>query len=261
MDGPLHLLEIRLQAIQLSPISHGPLGASLHTPGHDHRFAAMLLFPYVFRLQVRHQTQERTSEFLPATPGIRQDASWRTMLLFPRTFRIQVSHCDPGTSLRVPPGLTGDTTKRLTAHTGHEVLPHPAFPWAVDRPHSPTPPGLATGPSDSRGSSTVSAVLAVVVAHPARGPSLRRVMLSRRSSLLLPPPTSARRSTISRVTLIGFAVTGAPEGGTLRTLDAGVETDLSCSTMGCVIVPLPIRRRVSGAARPRSSHRPWPSPR
>ena len=86
MDGPLHLLEIRLQAIQLSPISHGPLGASLHTPGHDHRFAAMLLFPYVFRLQVRHQTQERTSEFLPATPGIRQDASWRTMLLSPSPF-------------------------------------------------------------------------------------------------------------------------------------------------------------------------------
>jgi hypothetical protein len=91
MDGPLHLLEIRLQAIQLSPISHGPLGASLHTPGHDHRFAAMLLFPYVFRLQVRHQTQERTSEFLPATPGIRQDASWRTMLWSPSGFHLRVS--------------------------------------------------------------------------------------------------------------------------------------------------------------------------
>jgi hypothetical protein len=82
----------------------------------------------------------------------------------------------------------------------------------------------------------------------------------RRSPLLFPPPTSARRSTTSRVTLIGFAVTGAPEGGTLRAYDAGVETDLSCSTMGCVIVPLPLRRRVSGAAHPRSSHRSWPSP-
>lgn len=61
---------------------------------------------------------------------------------------------DPRTSLRVPPGCAGDTAKRHTAHTGHEVLPHPAFPWAVDRPHSPTPLGLATGPSDSRGSST-----------------------------------------------------------------------------------------------------------
>ena len=38
----------------------------------------------------------------------------------------------------------------------------------------------------------------------------------RRSSLLFPPPTSARRSTTSRVTLIGFAVTGAPDGGTRR---------------------------------------------
>ena len=82
----------------------------------------------------------------------------------------------------------------------------------------------------------------------------------RRSSLLLPPPTSARHSTISRATLIGFAVTGAPDDGTRRARVAGVETDLSCSTMGCVIVPLPLRRRVSGAARPRSLHRPWPSP-
>jgi hypothetical protein len=82
----------------------------------------------------------------------------------------------------------------------------------------------------------------------------------RRSSLLFPPPTSAQRSTTSRITLIGFTATGAPDGGTLRACVAGVETDLSCSTMGCVIVPLPLRRRVSGAAHPRSSHRSWPSP-
>ena len=66
----------------------------------------------------------------------------------------------------------------------------------------------------------------------------------RRSPLLLPSPTSARRSTTSRATLIGFAVTGAPEGSTLRAGDAGVETDLSCSVMDCVIVPLPLGRRV-----------------
>lgn len=66
--------------------------------------------------------------------------------------------------------------------------------------------------------------------------------------------------TRSRLALIGFVVTGAPDDGTRRALVAGVETDLSCSTMGCVIVPLPLRRRVSGAAHPRSSHRPWPSP-
>src|SRR5258708_14442173 len=63
------------------------------------------------------------------------------------------------------------------SQTGHEVLPHPAFPRAVDRPHSPAPPGLATGPSDPRGSSTTR-VLAVAVARPARGPWLRGVMFS-----------------------------------------------------------------------------------
>ena len=81
-----------------------------------------------------------------------------------------------------------------SSQTGHEVLPHPAFPWAVDRPHSPTPLGLATGPSDSRGSSTVSAVLAVAVAHPARGPSLRRVVLS--TPILATTPSSDFRSTL-----------------------------------------------------------------
>jgi len=35
----------------------------------------------------------------------------------------------------------------------------------------------------------------------------------------------------------------SPEAG-----DSGAETDLSCSVLDCVIVPLPLRRRVSGAA-------------
>jgi hypothetical protein len=73
----------------------------------------------------------------------------------------------------------------------------------------------------------------------ARGPSLRRVVLSTPILATIPPPTSARRSTTSRAALIGFTATGAPDGGTRRACDAGVETDLSCSTMGCVIVPLP----------------------
>src|SRR4051794_1842216 len=83
MDGPLHRLEIRLQAIQLSPISRGSLGASLPTPGHDHRFTAMLLFPYIFQL--------------------RGKAS------------------DPGMYLRIPPGYTGDTTGRHVAP--HALVP------------------------------------------------------------------------------------------------------------------------------------------
>jgi hypothetical protein len=45
--------------------------------------------------------------------------------------------------------------------------------------------------------------------------------------------------------LIGFAVTGHRRVASCGH-DAGAETDLSCSTMGCVIVPIPIRRRVLG---------------
>jgi hypothetical protein len=85
-----------------------------------------------------------------------------------------------------------------SSQTGHEVLPHPAFPWAVDRPHSPTPPELVTGPSDPRGSSTICAVLAVVVAHPARGPSLRRVVLS--TPIIATTPSSDFRSTLHHFT-------------------------------------------------------------
>src|SRR6185312_871829 len=36
------------------------------------------LVPFTFRIQVSHQTQEPPFEFLPADPGIRQCASWRT---------------------------------------------------------------------------------------------------------------------------------------------------------------------------------------
>jgi hypothetical protein len=85
-----------------------------------------------------------------------------------------------------------------SSQTGHEVLPHPAFPWAVDRPHSSTPPELVTGPSDPRGSSTICAVLAVVVAHPARGPSLRRVVLS--TPIIATTPSSDFRSTLHHFT-------------------------------------------------------------
>ena len=87
-------------------------------------------------------------------PGRLQTATASLTCSCPRGLSPPGQSGDPRTSLRVPPGCAGDTTKRLTAHTGHEVLPHPAFPWAVDRPHSPTPLELATDPSDPQGSST-----------------------------------------------------------------------------------------------------------
>ena len=141
--------------------------------------------------------------------------------------------------------------------TGHEVLPHPAFPRAVDRPHSPAPRGLATGPSDPRGSSTrrswplqshtrLEAVrydgCAVHADH--RYYALLRLPLG-----APPVPGCAYRHRRYR----------QPQDGALRPR-IPVPRRISCSMLDCVIVPLPLRRRVSGAAHPRSTHRPWPSP-
>src|ERR1700730_11296646 len=78
VDGGLHLLEIGLQAIQLSPYSAGPAAPHARTSGHGHRFPGMLWSPSPFRIQVSHQTHEPPSEFLPAIPGIQQGASRRS---------------------------------------------------------------------------------------------------------------------------------------------------------------------------------------
>src|SRR6195952_3448310 len=126
----------------------------------------------------------------------------------------------------------------------------------IPRRHSGWPPVPATHEAPRR----VDSVLAVAVAHLARGPSLRRVVLS--TPILATTPSSDFRSTLHHFAghAYRFRCYRSTDDGTRRALVAGVETDLSCSTMGCVIVPLPLRRRVSGAAHPRSSHRPWPSP-
>jgi hypothetical protein len=97
-------------------------------------------------------------------------------------------------------------------HTRREVLPHRAFPRAVDYSHSALPQRWRVAlairalhePCPSREqvltlSGTPAAVHALV-AHPASGPSLQRVMLSAPSSLQIwPPLTSARRSLTSRL--------------------------------------------------------------
>jgi hypothetical protein len=129
------------------------------------------------------------------------------------------------------------------SQTGHEVLPHPAFPRAVDRLHSPVPPGLATGPSNQRGSSTL-VVLAVAVAHPARGPWLRRVMLS--TPIIATIASSDFRSALRHFTFDAYRLRlyRQPQGRHSLTVIPGAETDLSCSIRDCVTVPLPIRRRV-----------------
>ena len=77
-DGSLHRLEIRLQAIQLSPYHAGPPDTPPQTTGPDRRVGWHALVPFTFRIQVSHSTQEPPSKSLPAEPGIQQSASRRT---------------------------------------------------------------------------------------------------------------------------------------------------------------------------------------
>ena len=144
------------------------------------------------------------------------------------------------------------------SQTGHEVLPHPAFPQAVDPPHSTKPPVLATSPSTRtrfsgeriRGRIAIhgspSHPSPVGRAHLAGGPSLRRVVLS--TSITATMPSSDFRSTLHHFTgspLIGFAATEHRRSATCGH-NAGAETDLSCSVLSCTTVPPSIRRRVPG---------------
>ena len=144
------------------------------------------------------------------------------------------------------------------SQTGHEVLPHPAFPQAVGPSHSTKPPVLATSPSTRtrfsgeriRGRIAVhgspSHPSPVGRAHLAGGPSLRRVVLS--TSITATMPSSDFRSTLHHFTgspLIGFAATEHRRSATCGH-NAGAETDPSCSMMSCTTVPPSIRRRVPG---------------
>ncbi len=80
--------------------------------------------------------------------------------------------------------------------------------------------------------------------HPARGPSLRRVMLS--APITATMTSSDFRPAPRHFTFSAYRLRPLPEhpGQHPRAVNAGAETDLSCSAVGCVIVSLPIRRRV-----------------
>src|SRR3954447_16306605 len=84
-NGNLHQLEIRLQAIQLSPYHAGPPDTSSQTTGPGRRVFWHALVPFTFRIQVSHSTQEPPSKSLPAEPGIQQGASRRTGFARPAT--------------------------------------------------------------------------------------------------------------------------------------------------------------------------------
>src|SRR6266508_4715140 len=105
-DGPLHLLEIGVQAIQLiSPYHAGPSARrSIRLDTTTDWLPCCV--PFVFRLQVRHRGIRPKN-----TPPNSSQLSW----VYDRALRGASCYCslrlsspgkalDPGTSLQVPPG-------------------------------------------------------------------------------------------------------------------------------------------------------------
>ena len=109
----------------------------------------------------------------------------------------------------------------------------------------PLATALAIGPSDLRGSSAAMSLDRCLIAHLARGPSLRRVMLS--TPIIATTASSDFRSALHHfpvLPVIGIATSRSAPGWQPRAVNAGAETDLSRSVLNCAYVPIPIRRRV-----------------
>ena len=154
-------------------------------------------------------------------------------------------------------GLALPSCWSCRAHTVHAVLPHTAFPRAVDDPHSVVPPALASHPSDLNPRPQLKRAAAswgpkplvltdagTPTAHPATGALLGQVMLS--------------MPIIARITCADFRcapgrfrglhlsaspLTGHRRLASLRPPNAGAQTDLSSSVFGCANVSIPLRRR------------------
>ena len=124
-DGALHLLGIRIQAIQLSPYHAGPSTRRL----------------------VRLST---AADFLTCSCPLHLSAPGKSS--------------DPGTFLRVPPNFIGDTTRRLAAHqvelpvdqrvpastgVGQVDLPNAAKQIAVSRWLAAARRRICSGPGDA----------------------------------------------------------------------------------------------------------------
>src|SRR5664280_475418 len=73
----LHRWELGFKQSSLRLITRVPW-RTVPIPGHGHQFPDMLLSPSPFGIQVSHRTQRYLLQSLPATPGIRASASWRT---------------------------------------------------------------------------------------------------------------------------------------------------------------------------------------
>ena len=99
-------------------------------------------------------------------------------------------------------------------------------------------------------------------ARSARGPSLRRVLLSSPSPLLWPPPTPAPLSpTSSGTPLIGFDAPGHPTGWLSRRVSLlGRRRVSPVPTTTLPPFHVPYAAGFFGAAFPSASPLPWPSP-
>src|SRR5664279_4403475 len=97
-------------------------------PGHGHQFPDMLLSPSPFGIQVSHRTQRYLLQSLPATPGIRPSASWRTRVLHdgPAGVAVPVARLfqGPATDLVQRLGGPHHDTERVQANRGlRRLLP------------------------------------------------------------------------------------------------------------------------------------------
>jgi hypothetical protein len=140
------------------------------------------------------------------------------------------------------------------SQTVREVLPHTAFPQAVDRQHSVTPRTLTDDPSDPSGSrvtpvddgdgrvaeSAVPRPVPSLHAHLARGSSLEWGCVV--PTVITTTASSDFRSAFRHFAgslLIGVISTGHRRAAPRRHSRFRAETDLPCSTSDCVIVPPP----------------------
>ena len=164
----------------------------------------------------------------------------------------------------VPSTSTGDSHPRAAGHVARTPCVRFSLTRLSPRQSTgriPLATALATGPSDLRGSSTAGRSWPLRDRHLARGPSLRRVMLS--TPIIANTASSDFRSALHHfpgLPVIGVATSRSPQAGDLRSLMPGPRR---ISHVPCRTVRTFRSHYADGsfdAARARSSHLPWPSP-
>src|SRR5206468_4822516 len=125
---PTHLLDrphwAALRALEVAPASRFTAGARRGIGSRRHADGCALS-PLEIGLQAIQPWPYRAG-LAARRPGRLQTATASLACSCPLAVSRPGRPGDPGTFLRVPPNCIGDTTKRLTAHTVHAVLPHTA---------------------------------------------------------------------------------------------------------------------------------------